>query len=235
MIPIHKAYIPDSAVDALSEVVRTGYLADGEYVRRFEDALRGYLGNPSVVTAAEVQSAITLCLYLAGVRPGDEVIASPVACVVTNQAVLNLFARVVWCDVDPLTGNIDPTKIAELVTEKTKAVVYPHWGGDVAEIDAINEVARAHGLSVIEDAEEALGAEYKGHKVGNTGTDFTVFSFHAIRQITTGEGAAITFRNRGIGERANWMKRQGIYRPAFRDELGEIDPTYDIPVAGYNT
>jgi len=235
MIPLYKAYVPDSAQVILADVFRGGYLADGEYVRQFEKALQDYIGNPNLVTAGDVSTAITLCLFMAGVRPGDEVIASPVACVAINQPVLNLFAHVVWCDVDPLTGNIDPACIADLVTPKTKAILYPHWAGDVAEIDAINEVAQTCGLQVVEDAGEALGAEYRGKKVGNTETDFTVFSFHAIRHITTGEGAAITFRRTDKAEQAQWLKRYGIHQPSFRDALGEINPASDIPVAGYNT
>lgn len=235
MTPLYKAYMPQSAHAALAEVFHSDYLADGDYVRQFEGALRDYLGNPYVITAGDVSTAIMLCLFMAGVRPGDEVIASPVACVATNQPVINLFARVVWCDVDPFTGNIDPMQIADLITPKTRAILYPHWAGDVAEIDAVNQVAQAHGLRVVEDAGEALGAEYSGLKLGNTGTDFVVFSFHAIRHITTGEGAAVTFGHAEEAERAQWLKRFGIHRPSFRDDLGEINPASDIPVAGYNT
>ncbi len=235
MIPLYKAYVPDSVHNALADVFNSGYLADGDYVRRFEQVLRDYIGNPNLITAGDISTAIMLCLFMAGVRPGDEVIASPVACVATNQPVLNLFARVLWCDVEPGTGNMAPTQIADLITPKTKAILYPHWAGDVAEIDAINKVAHAYGLRVIEDAGEALGAEYRGKKIGNTGTDFAVFSFHAIRHITTGEGAAITFRRAEEAEQGNWLKRYGINRPSFRDVFEEINPGSDIPVAGYNT
>jgi len=235
MIPLYKAYIPDSVNQVLSDVFHSGYLADGENVRTFEKMLKDYIGNPNLITTGDVASSIMLCLFMAGVMPGEEVIASPVACVATNQPILNLFAKARWCDVDPKTGNIDPDKIAAVVNSRTKAVLYSHWGGDVAEIDAINKVAKAYGLKVIEDAGEALGAEYRDKKVGNTGTDFTIFSFHAIRHITTGEGAAITFKNKNDAEQAQWIKRFGIHRPSFRDELGEINPDCDIPLAGFNT
>ncbi len=235
MIPLYKSYVPESVLPHLEEVFRSGYLADGACVRQFEQSLRSFIGNKNLITAGDVSSAILLSLFMAGVRPGDEVIASPVACLATNEPVLNLFASIIWGDVHPNTGNLDPACIGDLVTDKTKAVLYPHWAGDVAEVDKINEVARRYGLRVIEDAGEALGAEFRGREIGNTGTDFTVFSFHAIRHITTGEGAAITFCYSEEAEQANWLKRYGIHQPSFRDSLCEIDPASDIPVAGYNT
>ncbi|RJQ27187.1 aminotransferase class V-fold PLP-dependent enzyme [Candidatus Parcubacteria bacterium] len=235
MIPLYKAYIPEKAKYILSEVFDCGYLAEGEFVRRFEDKLKIYIQNSNLITVGDVSTGILICLYMAGVRPGDEVIASPVACVATNQPVLNLFARVVWCDVDPFTGNIDAEKITDLITDKTKAILYPHWAGDVGDIAAIKEIADRFGIRTIEDAGEAMGAEYKGRKVGNTGSDFTVFSFHAIRHITTGEGAAITFADKNEAFQANCIKRYGIHRASFRDSMEEINPASDIPVAGYNS
>lgn len=235
MIPLYQVHMPPEAHEALRPVLYSGYLADGEVVREFEHALRAYLGNPNLITTGDVSAAIGLALYLAGVRPNDEVLASPIACVATNMPILNLFARVVWCDVNPDTGHLDPNEVERRLTPKCKAVVHPHWGGDVAEIEAINHAARRHGLRVVEDAGEALGAEFDGSKVGNTGSDFVVFSFHAIRHITTGEGAAITFGSAREAEQARWLKRYGIHQPSFRDELGEIRRESDIPVAGYSS
>lgn len=235
MIPLYRVHMPDDVLDSLREVLFSGYLADGAYVRRFEEALGSFLGNASLTTNDNVSTAILLALYVAGVRPGDEVIASPMACLATNQPVLNLFARVVWADVDPETGNLDPRQIEALATPLTRAVLYPHWGGDVGDIEAVNTAARAHGLKVVEDAGEALGAENDGRKVGATGTDFTVFAFHAIRHITTGEGAAITYADPEVAARARKLKRYGIDQAGFRDALGEIDPRSDIPEAGLNS
>jgi dTDP-4-amino-4,6-dideoxygalactose transaminase len=235
VIPLYKVHMPDTIMESLKDVLFCGYLADGEYSRRFEDALRAYLGNANVTTHDNVSTALMLALYAAGVRPDDEVIASPVACLATNQPILNLFARVVWADVDPLTGMLDPAHLASRITERAKAIVYPHWAGDVADIDGIGAVARTHGLKVIEDAGEALGAEYRGRKVGATGSDFTVFAFHAIRHITTGEGAAITYADPDVAQQARSLKRYGIHQPTFRDEWDEISPTSDVPLAGYNS
>lgn len=234
-IPLYKVHMPPEANEAVRTVLDSGYLADGEIVRQFEAHLRDYLGNPNLITVGEESSAIVLALYIAGVRPGDEVLASPMACLATNMPILNLFAGIVWCDVDPDTGNLDPAEIERRITPRAKAVVYAHWAGVVADVAAINWIARRHGLRVVEDASEALGAEYDGRKIGNTDSDFTVFSFHAIRHINTGEGAAITFADPAEAEQARWLKRYGIHQPTFRDTLGEIDPASDIPRAGYNS
>ena len=234
-IPLYRVHMPPEAHAALRDVMYSGQIAGGPNVDRFEAMLQAYVGNPHITSASDVSSSIALCLYMAGVRPGDEVLASPMACLATNTAVKNLFARIVWCDIDPLTGNIDPADVERQISPGARAILVYHWAGDPVDLDTINALARRHGLRVVEDAGEALGAEYKGRKIGNTGTDFAVFSFHAIRHITTGEGAVIAFANADDFERGRWLKRYGIHRPSFRDEWDEINPASDIAEAGYNT
>lgn len=229
-----KVHMPDTAHEALKPVLAGGFLADGTQVRQFEDLLRAYVGNPNVTAMSDISGAITLTLFMAGVRPSDEVITSPMSCTATTMPIANLFARPVWCDVDPLTGMLDASRIPELITPRTKAVLFYHWAGDVADIDAINAVAHAHGLKTIDDAADGFGAEYKGKRLGNNGMDFTAYSFQAVKHITTGEGAALFFASAEDAERAQWLKRYGIYRPSFKLPDGDLNPNSDIPVAGYN-
>src|SRR4030095_1884296 len=108
LIPLYRVHMPAEVHGSLQEVLYSGYLADGAIVREFEAALRDYLGNVNLITTGDASSAILLALYIAGVRPGDEVLASPMACLATNMPILNLFAQIVWCDVDPETGNLNP-------------------------------------------------------------------------------------------------------------------------------
>jgi dTDP-4-amino-4,6-dideoxygalactose transaminase len=171
---------------------------------------------------------------MAGVRPGDEVITSPMVCTASTMPIANLFARPVWCDVDPLTGMPDPEGIPKLITDRTRAILTYHWSGDVADIDAINSVAHTHGLKTIDDASDGFGAEYKGKRLGNNGVDFTIYSFQAVKQITCGEGGALLFKNADDAERARWLKRYGIHRPSFRLPDGDLNEKSDIPVAGFN-
>jgi perosamine synthetase len=234
-IPLHKVRAPTDADELLLEVLHSGYIADGEQVREFERSLAAFIGNDRLITAAEYSSAIALCLFIAGVRPGDEVVACPDACLGTNMPIRNLFARPVWADVDPTTGNIDPASVERSITPRTKAILFAHWGGDVADLDRLAEIARDHGVALVEDASEAFGAEHQGRRIGSAGSDFTVFSFGPVRHITTGEGAAIFFADAETAERARWLKRYGIHQPTFRDDLGEIDPTSDIVEPGPNS
>jgi perosamine synthetase len=235
MIPLYKPYVIPRMESFIAEVLSSGQIAGGFKVGKFEALLQEYLGNPWVTTTGDISTSLTLCLFLAGVRPGDNVLISPLVCLSTSCPVRNLFANVRWCDVDPLTGNIDPVDIAKNVTRRTKAIVAYHWAGNPADLEAIHVVARSHGIAVIEDAGEALGAEYQGKKIGATGSNFTVFSFYPNRHLTTIEGGAIACANEDDYEKVRWLKRYGIHQPSFRDGDGEINPLSDIPVAGWNS
>lgn len=234
-IPLYKVRVPSGAGERLAEILGEGAIANGAEVGAFEDGLRAYLGNDALVATGDEASSVGLALFMAGVRPGDEVLASPMACLASNIPVLNLFARVAWCDLDPATGSIDLASAAARLTSRTRAILVNHWVGNPSNLAAILAFARQHGLRVIDDAGESLGAEIAGRKLGNNGSDFTVFSFYPNRPLNTIDGGAIAFANREDWERARWLRRFGIHQPTFRDELGEINPLSDIPVAGYNT
>jgi len=233
-LPLYKVHLPPEADQVISSVLHSGQIASGEHATRFELSLQNFVGNPRITVTQDAASSIALSLFLGGVRPGDEVLASPMACLATNEPVLNLFARIRWCDIDPQTGNLDAEDLRRRITPHTRAILIFHWAGNPANVDVIYEIARAHGLPVIEDASEALGAEYAASKLGNTGADFTVFSFYANRHITTLEGGAIAFGSEEHYERGRWLKRYGIHVPTFRDPQGEINPRSDIPLAGWN-
>lgn len=233
-IPLFKVHMPEGAGTLLEATLTSGYLAHGAKVEEFERGLAGWVGNPHVSALSEVSGALALALYLAGVRPQDEVIVSPMVCLATSMPIANLFARPRWCDVDPDTGMLDPARIAELVTPRTRAILAYHWSGDVADLDALHAAARAHGLKLIEDASEAFGAEYRGARLGNHCSDFCIYSFAAVRQITTGEGAALFCAGAQDHENARRLRRYGIDQPSFRLPSGDLNPDSDIPLAGFN-
>ena len=234
-IPLYTPHIPEGLGDRLAEVLSSGQIAGGPSVAMFEDFLRDYLGNPWVTTTGDISTSLTLCLFQAGVRPGDEVIMSPLVCLSTSCPVRNLFANIRWSDVDSMTGNLDPADIVKKITPRTKAIVVYHWAGNPADLDAIHAIAHEHSLAVIEDAGEALGAEYHARKIGAAGSDYTVFSFYPNRHLTTIEGAAIACAREEDFEKIQWLKRYGIHQPSFRDGDGEINPASDIPIAGWNS
>lgn len=233
-LPLYHVHLPQDAERVIAAVLHSRQIAGGPNVARFESLLQDYLGNPCVTATSDAASSIALSLYMAGVRPGDEVLASPMACLATNQPVLNLFARIRWCDIDPLTGNLDPDDVRRRITPRTKALLVFHWAGNPSDLEALYKIAREHELAVVEDASEALGAECASRKLGNTGADFTVFSFYPNRHITTLEGGAIAFASDEHYEHGRRLKRYGIHQPSFRDADGEINPHSDIPVAGWN-
>jgi dTDP-4-amino-4,6-dideoxygalactose transaminase len=233
-IPLFKVHMPAGAGAALQATLASGQLAHGARVEEFEQKLAAYTGNPRVCALNELSGALTLALFMAGVRPRDEVIVSPMVCLATSMPIANLFARPLWCDVDPATGMLDPERIAELVTPRTRAILASHWSGDVADLEALQTAARAHSLKLVEDASEAFGAEYRGEKLGHHGSDFCIYSFAAVRQITTGDGAALFCASPGDHEQARRLRRYGIHQPSFRLPSGDLNPDSDIPVPGFN-
>lgn len=215
----------------LTEVLHSGKISNGPNVEKFEQLLREYIGNPYITTTADVSSSIALCLYMAGVRPGDEVICSPMACLATTMPILNLFAKPVWADINLETGLISGKSVQERITPKAKAILLYDWAGNPVDVAEFYQLR----LPTIEDANEAWGAEGRSLMVGASYLDFTVFGFSPTRHITTGEGAAIAVRNDGDFELAQYYKRYNIYQPTFRDELGEINQSSNIATPGYYT
>lgn len=234
-IPLYKVHLPADVQSCLQPVLQSGNISGGPNVQRFEGLLQSYIGNSHITSTGDVSSSIILSLTMAGVRPGDEVIASPMACLATNEPIKNLFANVRWCDVDPLTGNMDPVDLASKISPRTKAILVFHWAGNPVDLDSIYEIAKSNNIPVVEDAGESLGAEYKGRKIGNTGSNYTIFSFYPNRHINTIEGAAIAFASAENYERGKWLKRYGIHQPSFRTDDGEINSDSDILEPGLNT
>jgi dTDP-4-amino-4,6-dideoxygalactose transaminase len=235
IIQLFKPHLPENCSGLVGAVLQSGQIAGGPNVAAFETRLRDYLDNRLVTTTGDISTSLTICLLQTGVRPDDDVLMSPLVCLSSSCPVKNLFANIRWCDVDPMTGNLDPADLARKLTPRTKAIVVYHWAGNPAELDAIHAFAREHGLAVIEDAGEALGAQYHGKKIGAAGSDYTIFSFYPNRHITTIEGGAISCEREEDFEKIRWLKRYGIHQPSFRSEDGEINPASDIPVAGFNS
>jgi len=232
-IPLFKVFMAATAHNALKTVLESGRLAAGKQVAEFESQLAAWLGAPCTVALSDASSALTLALYLSGVRPGDEVITSPLACSATVSPIGNLFARPIWSDINPITGMPDAVDLAGLITEKTRAILLYHWSGDVADIGEVMSLARKRGIKVVEDASEAMGAEWCGRRLGGE-ADFTVYSFYATKHITTGEGAALLAADPQMSAAARHLRRFGIDTAKFRLPNGDLNPVFDIPVVGFN-
>jgi perosamine synthetase len=230
-INFFNTYIGKSAYANLKKVLDTTFLSEGRLVKDFEEKLSEELGLLSPVAVNSGTSALHLALVLAGVKPGDEIILPAQTFVATGTIILQEKAVPVFADINYRNGNIDPRSIEEKITGKTKAIIAVHWAGYPCDMDEIHSIARKHGLKVIEDAAHALGASYKNKPIGGL-SDFTCFSFQAIKHLTTGDGGAICCLNKNDAKRAFARRWFGIDRDNSRPSLlGERE--YDISEAGY--
>lgn len=203
--------MPETAVEAAARTLRSGYVGQGPQVDVFERELGNWLGNDFLVTVNSGTSALQLALQLSKVGPGDTVISTPMTCLATNAAIRAVGADIIWADIDPRTGLIDPEDVARLVQPNTKAIMVVHWAGRSSELTPIQATAEKHGLKVIEDAAHALGSTYQGRKIGNH-SDFVCFSFQAVKQITTGDGGALACKSQVDYDRAKLIRWYGLPR-----------------------
>lgn len=229
--PIFNTYISPDALGNVESVLKSTFLSEGQIVKAFELKLEQLLGLKNCVTLNSGTSALHLALVLAGVTEGDEVIVPAQTFVATGLVVIQQKAKVVFADIDYNTGNISVDSIKQKITSKTKAIIPVHWGGYPCNMDEINALAKQYHITVIEDAAHALGATYKNKFVGEI-SDYTCFSFQAIKHLTTGDGGAISFANKDVCDDALKYKWFGIDRKnAELSELGERQ--YNIEHLGY--
>jgi perosamine synthetase len=209
--PLFKVNMPANIEQKMKPILESGYISEGPYSKEFELKFQAWLGNPYVSVLNSGTAAITIALRLANVNPGDEVITSPLTCLAMNEPILSVGGVPVFCDIDPNTGNIDPEKIEQLITNKTKAILFVDWAGNPAPSFRIKEIAEKHNLKTIEDAAHALGATLNEKKIG-TISHFTCFSFQAIKHMTTIDGGAIACSNKEDYDRAVLLRWFGCRR-----------------------
>ncbi|NBH32778.1 aminotransferase DegT [Clostridiaceae bacterium] len=232
MIPLYKPYMPE--LPELNTILYSGYLASGVWTKEFEKELRSYISEEKVLAVNTFHSAVSVAIATAGCTFGDEVIASPMACLASTQPYAAAGLKIVWADVDPNTGTLDPSSVERKVTKHTKCIVHNHFCGYPGYIDEVNEIGRKYGIFVIDDGIECFGTTYKGKRIGNCGTDMTIFSFNPVRTVTTIDGGAVFLKKKELYDKGVLIRDCGIDRSNFRDELGEINPNCDIQFFGYS-
>lgn len=230
-IPLLKPHMPELG-QVFLDVVKSGNLSGGSKMRRFEDSLSRWVGSERVVAVNSFNSAIYVALATIGVGAGDKVIASPMGCLASLLPVRAAGVSVVWADVDPLTGTLDPASVERCMGPETKAVIHNHFCGYPGRIDEINEVAHSYGVKVIDDGIEAFGAQYRDRSIGASGADATVFSFGPVRIPNTVDGGAVVVDDEELFERARLLRDCGVDRSRFRDSMGEIDGSCDVLLPG---
>jgi perosamine synthetase len=216
IIPISRPSMGKEEIDAVTEVLKSGNLVQGEKVRQFEADFRKYIGTGHGVAVSSGTAALQIGLQALGLQKDDEVITTPFTFAATANAIIHCGAKPVFADIDPGTFNIDPVKIKERLTERTKAIVCVHLYGQPCEMDSIMRICKYSGAMLTEDAAQAVGAEYRGKKVGSFG-HFSAFSFYATKNITTGEGGMILTDSEELAGKASIIRNQGQSRPYRHD------------------
>ncbi len=231
--------LPDIGEQEIAEVVdtlRSGWITTGPKARRFEEDFSAYLGDPGLHSLAvnSATAGLHLALEALGIGPGDEVITTTHTFTATAEVVRYLGADVVLVDIDPATMCIAPAAVEAAITPRTRAILPVHYAGLAADMPALLDIARRHGLKVVEDAAHALPATSGGHLVGTLGSDATVFSFYANKTITTGEGGMVVTRDAALAARIKVMRLHGINRDAFDRFTAKVPSWYyEIVAPGF--
>jgi perosamine synthetase len=231
-LPYGRQSIEESDIEAVVEVLRSDWLTTGPKVGEFEEAFAARVGAAHAVSFTSGTAALHAAAFAAGLRSGDEAITTPLTFAATANCVLYQGARPVFSDVSPDTLNLDPELVTKKLSANTRAILPVDYAGHPAELAPILEIAKQRGLIVIEDACHALGAEYRGKRVGSI-ADMTVFSSHPVKHITTGEGGMVATNNGQWAETLRRFRNHGISSDARqRQTAGQWH--YEMVLLGFN-
>ena len=232
-VPHARPSIGEDEINAVVQTLRSGWLTSGPMVKSFEAAFSDYLGgNVNSIATNSNTMGLLIAMKALGIGPGDEVITTTNTFVATAMSAHHLGAKPVLVDIDPITLNIDPSRIEAAITPRTRLLLPVHLGGLACDMEAIGDIARRHGLNVIEDAAHALPASWNGQTVGSGVSDATVFSFYATKSITCGEGGMVVTGNLALAKRMKTLRQHGIDHDAF-SRLNGRSWDYDVAEAGF--
>jgi perosamine synthetase len=232
LLPYGRQSIEEDDIQAVVNVLRSDWLTTGPKVAEFEEAFAARIGAKYAVSFSSGTAALHGAAFAAGLKPGDEAITTPITFAATPNCVLYQGATPVFADVSTDTLNLDPEKVAARITPRTRAVLPVDYAGHPADLDAMLELAARHGLVVIEDACHALGAEYRGRRTGSI-ADMTVFSFHPVKHVATGEGGMVTTDRSDCAQTLRRFRNHGISSDA-RQRAAEGQWRYEMVLLGFN-
>ena len=230
-IPFTRPSFDKETIDAVGDVLRSGWVTSGPKLAEFESVLSEYFGGRPVRCFANGTATMKIALQVAGSGPGDEVITTPISWVATSNVILSVGAKPIFVDIDPKTRNIDLQKIAAAITSKTRAIMPVYLAGLPVDMDDLYKLATQHGLRVIEDAAQAFGSSWKGKKIGCIG-DLVSFSFQANKNLSTVEGGCLVLNNSAEATLSEKLRLQGVTRSGMDgmdvDLLGGKDNLTDV-------
>ncbi len=231
-LPFSRPSISREAIDEVVACLESGWLTTGPRVEQFESDLTRYLGAPHVLLLSSATAGLHLALTALDLQPDDEVITTPMTFAATLNTIVLAGGRPVLVDVEPGTYNLDVARVADAITPRTRAIVPVHFAGLPVDLDPLYTLAEAEEIRIIEDAAHAIGADYRGRRIGSFG-DTQVFSFHPNKNMTTGEGGAVATRDAKMAERIALLRFHGIDREAWNRFGKKGTQHYEILVPGY--
>ena len=239
-IPYGHQWIDEEDIRNVTKVLKSNWITQGPKVKEFEEKFASYCEAKYAVAISSGTAALHIASLACRIKKGDEVITSPITFVASANCILYCGGKPVFADVHPDTINIDPLEIKNKITKKTKAIIPVDFAGHPADLDEISKIAKRNNLIIIEDASHSLGAKYKDTKVGSCKySDMTVFSFHPVKIITTGEGGMVTTNNKEYYEKLLLFRSHGITKNSFkfssrRARSAEEKWYYEMQELGYN-
>ena len=231
-IPFSRPWIDDTEIEAVSQVLASKWISTGNRVREFERAFAEYLGVKHAIAVSSCTAALHLSLVVAGIGSDDEVITTPYTFTATAEAIRYVGAKPVFVDIHPDTLNIDTSKIEQVITPRTKAILPVHIAGIPCDMNVLQDISQRHNLTLIDDAAHAIPVEYRGQHIGSIG-DLSAFSFYANKNLTTGEGGMITTNNDAFAKPLRTMRLHGIDKDAWARQSQRNIWHYDIATEGY--
>lgn len=232
-IRLSKSTVGEREQQALAQVIGDGRLGMGSFVEKFETELAAFVrGGRQVMCVSTGTSALHLAVQACGIGPGDEVLVPTITYVASFQAVSATGATPVACDVSPQTLCLDPADAARRITDRTKAIMPVHYASGQGDLDAVYDLARKHGLRVIEDAAHAFGGFWNGARVGATG-DIVCFSFDGIKNITSGEGGAVVTSDNEVARRVRDARLLGVEKDTEKRYRGQRSWDFDVTGQGW--
>ncbi len=232
IIPFHQANVGEQEAQAAANVVLSGWLTMGPRTIEFEQKFASYIGAKHAIGVSSCTAGLHLALDAIGLKQGDEVLVPTTTFTATAEVVAYFKAKPVLVDVDAETLCMDPADAERRITKHTRAVIPVHYAGQPCDMEAIQDMARRHGLRIIEDAAHSLPASYHGVRVGAI-SELTAFSFYATKTLTTGEGGMVTTNNDDLATRMRMMRLHGIGRDAWKRYSAEGSWFYEVLDAGY--
>ncbi|EHS55354.1 UDP-4-amino-4,6-dideoxy-N-acetyl-beta-L-altrosamine transaminase [Paenibacillus sp. Aloe-11] len=233
LLPYGQQWIDDKDIQAVVDVLRSGFVTQGPAIQQFEAKVAEYVGAKYAVAFTNGTAALHGACFAAGIGQGDEVITTPLTFLASSNCVLYQGGTPVFADIDMHTYNIDADRIVERITEHTRAVIAVDFTGQPAELDKISMLCRDRGLVFIEDAAHSLGADYHGRKVGSW-ADMTMFSFHPVKHITTGEGGIIATNSEEFYRKLLLFRSHGMTRDPQEMTKNDGPWYYEMQELGYN-